>query len=383
MATHHECLLDCIDGADTPTELGRVVAKILRGECLCTASASVGQSYRVSIHIERQSIVKGALRSIAMKLGRTLCGIDYVADCFSAFSTLYSWMSVYNLARVFDLLGNPGDWEELYNSLDEAGRVMFMKWLKASVAIYFVKPRYVFERFLGVSNRDYYVEMLKLRNRCEKIAKCGDVSVCVFKGVEGRYTVFSSIEQYLDTWVYELYPRPSNGDVVVDGGAYTGDTAIWFIARGAGEVHAFEPNPCAYAILRRAVSENSLGERIQVYNVALGDTDESVGLVPDAAGSRIGGGDGIRVKMSTLDNILGSRVCIDYIKLDVEGFEENVLRGAQRILQRCRPLVAAAVYHTPRQAIEVYKVLRENGYRRFTFRMMMPKIYDVILVAYE
>jgi FkbM family methyltransferase len=123
-------------------------------------------------------------------------------------------------------------------------------------------------------------------------------------------------------------------------GAYT-----WPLSRLCASCIAFEPNPDQARYLRRA-----LGRRSRVENLALSDQDGEVELViplghgDDQAGlATIAPGpwlDGkpvrrVNVAMRTLDSL--SLPAVGFIKLDVEGHELAVLRGARRLLARDRP----------------------------------------------
>ncbi|OWY62260.1 hypothetical protein B7486_59400, partial [cyanobacterium TDX16] len=147
------------------------------------------------------------------------------------------------------------------------------------------------------------------------------------------------------------------GDLVVDVGAHIG----WFTVLAAGlvgargRVLAFEPFPPSWALLERNVA--SLGQ-VTTENVAVGAEAGVVRLGPQpgsdsgsvsaAAGSQA---DGIEVPVATLDDLLdradvGGRP-IRVLKVDVEGFEPQVLAGAQEALARTE----AVLYEVNRPAL--------------------------------
>jgi hypothetical protein len=79
-------------------------------------------------------------------------------------------------------------------------------------------------------------------------------------------------------------------------------------------------------------------------NHALGDVETSLQMPAvdyskrgNFGGLGIGMGTGLRVKVLTLDSLAFENVSV--MKVDVEGFEENVLRGAVDTIRRCRPLI--------------------------------------------
>lgn len=126
--------------------------------------------------------------------------------------------------------------------------------------------------------------------------------------------------------------------VVLDIGAFIGDTALIF-KQYSHFVLAFEPQPDAFEALCHN-SPDSLN-----FNVPVGD-----GARVLCGEEGIGGNLGTR---QTLFNANGIRSLpldvlgmarIDFIKIDVEGAEVAVLRGAVDTIQRCKPLLLIEVY---------------------------------------
>ena len=126
--------------------------------------------------------------------------------------------------------------------------------------------------------------------------------------------------------------------VALDGGANVGAYSRVLMQRFE-RVHAFEPAPDTFACLERNLEAWNAGARVRRYQKALSDRVERVGLVPKPSGrspSRrvIEGGDieAVRIDDLGLEDL-------DFLKLDVEGYEERALRGAEETLVRFRPLV--------------------------------------------
>jgi FkbM family methyltransferase len=57
-----------------------------------------------------------------------------------------------------------------------------------------------------------------------------------------------------------------DNSIVIDIGAYIGDTALYFIHRGAKRVYAFEPVEKLYIYLLRNVARNSLEDKVIAFN---------------------------------------------------------------------------------------------------------------------
>lgn len=141
---------------------------------------------------------------------------------------------------------------------------------------------------------------------------------------------------------------------VLDIGANIGCTALLF-ASMTRAVHAFEPSPSTFALLGINVAASGLD--VQLHNFGLGDR-EFEGEITFSPNNRSGGfvsdrmqaGAGFvteRISVRSLDSFLRGRPDVrpDLVKIDVEGFELHVLRGAAETLGRLRPVVTLELNH--------------------------------------
>ena len=146
----------------------------------------------------------------------------------------------------------------------------------------------------------------------------------------------------------------SAGDHVAEVGASIGLYALAFAGRvgAAGHVTAFEPDPDSISALEANIAVNGWQDRVTVIRAAVGQCSGQVRFA-SARGqeSRIEIRpevcDGvIAVPMVTLDDALAGQR-IDVIKIDVEGFEQQVLEGARKILteERQRPRAILVEVH--------------------------------------
>jgi FkbM family methyltransferase len=126
------------------------------------------------------------------------------------------------------------------------------------------------------------------------------------------------------------------GDVFYDVGANVGSYTLLAAAAGA-RVHAFEPSPATAAKLRRNIQVNSLEMRIVLHECALGAVTGTVQLSrgTDTTNHVLADGESKAVSdtvaMETLDDSFEPD-CISFLKMDVEGFESEVLKGARGAL---------------------------------------------------
>jgi FkbM family methyltransferase len=156
----------------------------------------------------------------------------------------------------------------------------------------------------------------------------------------------------------------------------------------AGTVHAVEPIPLMYDVLRSNVRRLGLSQ-VRTHAAAVSDVARTVTMaVPRYAtgGSNYyeacvvaPGGTGVRVPGVRLDDLFAHLPQIDAIKCDVEGHELAVLRGAESVLRVQRPAWLIEVSGDPddpsSNAAEVVRRLRVDGYDTYRFdgRRLRPR----------
>ena len=102
-----------------------------------------------------------------------------------------------------------------------------------------------------------------------------------------------------------------------------------------GRVFAVEAHPVTFKYLQGNLRLNGVNN-VSAYNVALGDTSGTVFFSDEAAddqNSIIINGDGVEIPICPLDDLPIDERVIALLKIDVEGYERFVLRGAKRTLE--------------------------------------------------
>jgi FkbM family methyltransferase len=163
---------------------------------------------------------------------------------------------------------------------------------------------------------------------------------------------------------------PRFGWTVFDIGANIGAFALQQALRGA-HVYAFEPNPSCYRRMSRAVSANKLANKISTFDYAIGsgiglgmiivkDMFTNMGSITPIIGSTPI--DCPEVSITSLDLLVPSlRIeCIDLVKIDVEGYEAEVLKGASSTLRIVKRIILE--YHSRDLLEEVEAFLCANGF---------------------
>lgn len=167
------------------------------------------------------------------------------------------------------------------------------------------------------------------------------------------YTQFELHQYHCEVDGVRIQTRP--GDILIDGGACWGDTALIFAdAVGAsGRVFSYEFVEGNLEMLQRNLALNpSLASRVEIVRHALWHvSDESLHFEANGPATRVttdGASAQAAVTTLSIDDLVQRRnlPTVDFIKLDIEGAELSALQGAEKTLRRHRPTLAFAVYHS-------------------------------------
>jgi FkbM family methyltransferase len=149
-----------------------------------------------------------------------------------------------------------------------------------------------------------------------------------------------------DTWdTYHTLRLLQSGSVIFDIGANFGYYSIVACAEleGRCQVYAFEPNAPSFARLARNIELNGFGDQIKASQLALSDAAGTAWIVEHVGNSgdaRVSTTSGDRqISLASLDEFCASHGIerINFVKIDVQGYEEKVLLGGKNILAQYRP----------------------------------------------
>jgi FkbM family methyltransferase len=173
-------------------------------------------------------------------------------------------------------------------------------------------------------------------------------SLVVDKGMSSaELQIYTSLYDTSEMLFVMHFLRPE--DTFVDVGANIGVYTVLASGVAGARSLAFEPIPSTFANLKRNVGFNNLQDRTELYNLGVGDKQETLvfsnaldainHVVTDGSFA----GDTTQVLVNSLDNLLTNKP-ISLLKIDVEGFEANVINGATQVLYK--PELKAIIMET-------------------------------------
>ena len=201
-----------------------------------------------------------------------------------------------------------------------------------------------------------------------------------------------------DVYFYGAYEKPElllirdlldqkKNPVSLDIGANTGHHAL-FLSQYSSVVHAFEPYAQVRDVFKRRIMENAISN-ITIHPYGLGDRAQELDYyAPDSYNTGTGSFVGTRgnnrllgkLEVKVADQYLPtlSLEKIDFIKIDVEGFELEVLKGLNATLKKYRPTVFMEFSSDTKKKLgtvenlyallpDNYEILNIRGNRPFLF----------------
>ena len=166
---------------------------------------------------------------------------------------------------------------------------------------------------------------------------------------------------------YEAYSSHLKNKIIIDAGANVGAFSLYASMLGAKKVYAFEPVKETYDILVKNIKMNKLENKVIPINKALGDKNETKTISFMNAGD---GGASLKeerkkgkreeiISIIKLDDFVKENKIkrVDFIKMDVEGYEENVLLGAKETIKKWKPILSFSAYHLPTDKERLPKVV--------------------------
>lgn len=218
--------------------------------------------------------------------------------------------------------------------------------------------------------------------------KGGEV-LCNLNDLVGRTAFYTGDLDRKISWVCARIVQP--GDTVLDIGANVGIVSLWLakLVGNNGKVHAFEPNPELQKLLHQTIQHNHAGNicphpvalgskpgqldlRIQETNTGSGSLILDYGLM----NCRV-----VKVPVQTLDSIVAREkiATIRLIKIDVEGFEAEVLRGGSHVFESLRPQAVLFEFVEKCEGRlsdqPVFKILQDAGYGFFAIPKCRFRMY--------
>jgi FkbM family methyltransferase len=170
------------------------------------------------------------------------------------------------------------------------------------------------------------------------------------------------VAESFDTEDWHYYQKEhteiNSGEIILDIGTAEGLLPISVIDK-CEHIYMIEPSKLFCNCLNKTFSEYK--EKTTIFNVAVGNSDGTINFDEnslDGMISNVNSSTNQEIAIHKIDTLFNKNQPITYLKADIEGFELEMLKGAEQILKKNKPKIAITTYHTqnnPKEIIDLIK----------------------------
>lgn len=162
-----------------------------------------------------------------------------------------------------------------------------------------------------------------------------------------NYFEQKNLDYVCKLWHNGIISQVIQKSCVLDIGANIGNHTLYYLKEcSAKYIFCFEPIKETFQILGKNIEINNVNDRVSIYNVAVGASNGNVRVesydVTNIGGTKVALDNSGSIEMRSIDSLNISNK-IGLVKIDVEGFELNVLRGMKNVLLQNKPYMTIEI----------------------------------------
>ena len=164
----------------------------------------------------------------------------------------------------------------------------------------------------------------------------------------------------VDDWHYyqKEHTEVEQGEIILDIGTAEGLFPLTVIDK-CSHVYMIEPSILFYKCLGKTFSDFS--EKVTIFNTAVGNEDGMISFDENSLEGMISFDKNENINKITIrkiDSLFNNGEKITYLKADIEGFELEMLKGAEEVIKRNKPKIAITTYHIPNNPAEIISLIK-------------------------
>ena len=146
----------------------------------------------------------------------------------------------------------------------------------------------------------------------------------------------------------------------LDCGAYSGESALIFEKEYSPNIiFSFEPVPENYKMLLENIKLNNL-KKVRSIDKGVGEQSETVRYHSMDVTSYVADDGNAQMEVISIDEFVEEqKLKIGLIKMDIEGYELKAIKGAQKTIQKFKPVLLISIYHHPEELFNAKKQIQE------------------------
>lgn len=271
------------------------------------------------------------------------------------------------------------EYDEMVRGLDEASLIVVERILARIQA-------------LGKSSRDGILDLFTPEEKAEITAMITNFLTAIVPLGQGCYVWRNQklpIRHFEPSVLYDKHGIHKlsgldriRGRDIVDAGGFIGDSALVFSPYTERKVYSFEPIAENYTNMLKTIELNSLQNVVPIRCALGAETGTTVFSVDGSASKAATDKDACRKEeapVCCLDEYVEEHgLTVGLIKTDLEGGEQEFLRGAKKTIKRDRPALIISIYHSTSDFFHIKRMLTawNLGY---SFQVHMPASGNILL----
>jgi FkbM family methyltransferase len=192
--------------------------------------------------------------------------------------------------------------------------------------------------------------------------------------IDGIYQVTAETFDQDDWHFYQKkHTVIEDGEILLDIGTAEGLFPLAVVDK-CEKIILVEPNKYFFAALQKTFRKHT--HKVTIIHAAVGNKDGSITLQGESLSGQISEdvSAGDMINIHKIDSILSDGQKITYLKADIEGFEQEMLKGAANTIKRNKPKIAITTYHPQNDAEEIIRLIKSYVPE---YNFYVKGIYDV------
>jgi len=170
------------------------------------------------------------------------------------------------------------------------------------------------------------------------------------------------VAETFDTADWHFYQKKhteiEKNEIILDIGTAEGLLPISVINK-CSHIYMIEPSKTFYASLQKTFSDFT--SKTTIFNTAVGNEDTMISFDENSLDGMISHqktATTSNITLRKIDTLFQNNEKITYLKADIEGFEMEMLKGAEQTIKRNKPKIAITTYHTQNNPDEIISIIK-------------------------
>ena len=164
----------------------------------------------------------------------------------------------------------------------------------------------------------------------------------------------------IDDWHYyqKQHTEVTQNEIILDIGTAEGLFPLKVIDK-CKHVYMIEPSKIFYDCLQKSFIEFS--DKTTIFNTAVGNEDGIISFDENSLNGMVSfenNEHSNKISIHKIDTLFKNNEKITYLKADIEGFEQEMLKGAEQTIKRNKPKIAITTYHTQNNPDEIIAIIK-------------------------